>query len=80
MLDFAIWVAMACSMLTAALMGTIIPMPSKRPGFDPATATRPSETAFQAIIAFRPFLGLATLTANRITQASQSDPQHRRAR
>jgi len=40
--------AIVCSMLTAGLMGTIIPILSKRFGFDPATTAGPFETAFQA--------------------------------
>ncbi|HEV8634815.1 MAG TPA: magnesium transporter [Chloroflexota bacterium] len=39
-------VALACAMLTAAFMGSVIPMVSKRLGFDPATTAGPFETAF----------------------------------
>jgi magnesium transporter len=53
--------AMTCSMLTAAFMGTIIPMLSKRVGFDPATTAGPFETAFQDVIGFAVFLWLASL-------------------
>jgi magnesium transporter len=53
--------AMTCSMLTAGLMGTIIPMFSKRLGFDPATTAGPFETAFQDVIGFAVFLWLASL-------------------
>jgi magnesium transporter len=53
--------AMTCSMLTAAFMGTIIPMLSKRLGFDPATTAGPFETAFQDVISFAVFLWLASL-------------------
>ncbi len=53
--------AIVCSMLTAGLMGTIIPILSKRFGFDPATTAGPFETAFQDVIGFAVFLGLATL-------------------
>jgi magnesium transporter len=53
--------AMTCSMLTAAFMGTIIPMLSKRLGFDPATTAGPFETAFQDVIGFAVFLWLASL-------------------
>jgi magnesium transporter len=53
--------AMTCSMLTAGLMGTIIPMLSKRLGFDPATTAGPFETAFQDVIGFGVFLWLASL-------------------
>jgi magnesium transporter len=53
--------AMTCSMLTAGLMGTVIPVTSKRLGFDPATTAGPFETAFQDVIGFGVFLWLATL-------------------
>jgi magnesium transporter len=52
--------ALACSMLTAGLMGTIIPLISKKLGFDPAATAGPFETAFQDIIGFGVFLFLAT--------------------
>jgi magnesium transporter len=61
MFAIVIAIALGCSMLTACLMGTIIPMVSKRLGFDPATTAGPFETAFQDIIGFGVFLGLATL-------------------
>lgn len=53
--------AMVCSMITAGLMGTIIPMTSKRLGFDPATTAGPFETAFQDVVGFGVFLWLASL-------------------
>ncbi|MGB3306157.1 MAG: magnesium transporter [Thermomicrobiales bacterium] len=53
--------AMTASMLTAGLMGTLIPMVSKRLGFDPATTAGPFETAFQDIVGFGVFLWLASL-------------------
>lgn len=53
--------AMTCSMLTASLMGTVIPVLSKRLGFDPATTAGPFETAFQDVVGFGVFLWLATL-------------------
>jgi magnesium transporter len=53
--------AMTCSMLTAAFMGSVIPMLSKRLGFDPATTAGPFETAFQDVIGFAVFLWLASL-------------------
>lgn len=52
--------ALSCSMLTAGLMGTIIPLISKKLGFDPAATAGPFETAFQDIIGFGVFLFLAT--------------------
>jgi NADPH:quinone reductase-like Zn-dependent oxidoreductase len=53
--------ALTCSMLTAGLMGTMIPVLSKRLGFDPATTAGPFETAFQDVVGFAVFLWLATL-------------------
>lgn len=53
--------ALTCSMLTAGLMGAIIPIFSKRLGFDPATTAGPFETAFQDVVGFAVFLWLATL-------------------
>jgi magnesium transporter len=53
--------ALVCSMLTAGLMGTIIPMLSKKLGFDPAATAGPFETSFQDIIGFGVFLSLATI-------------------
>ena len=40
-----IGVALTCSMLTAGMMGTLIPTLSKKLGFDPATTAGPFETA-----------------------------------
>lgn len=56
--------AMTCSMLTAGFMGTVIPMLSKRFGFDPATSAGPFETAFQDVVGFAVFLWLASLLIN----------------
>ncbi len=53
--------AMICSMLTAGFMGTMMPMISKRLGFDPATTAGPFETAFQDVIGFGVFLWLASI-------------------
>jgi len=58
--------ALTCSMVTAAFMGTLFPMLSKGLGFDPAATAGPFETAFQDVIGFGVFLGLATLFANRM--------------
>jgi len=54
-------IGMTCSMLTASVMGTLIPMLSKRLGFDPAATAGPFETAFQDVIGFGVFLWLASL-------------------
>lgn len=67
MLAVVIGVAMVFSMLTAGVMGTIIPMLSRRLGFDPATTAGPFETAFQDIIGFAVFLGLATVMVDWIS-------------
>jgi magnesium transporter len=53
--------AVPCSMATAAFMGTVIPMLSRRLGFDPATAAGPFETAFQDAVGFAVFLWLASM-------------------
>jgi len=52
--------AMTCSIVAAGVMGTIIPMLSKRLGFDPATTAGPFETAFQDVIGFTVFLWMAS--------------------
>jgi len=54
-------VSMTCAIVTAGLMGTVIPMLSKRAGFDPATTAGPFETAFQDVIGFSVFLWIADL-------------------
>jgi len=56
--------ALTCSMMTAAFMGTVIPIASKRLGFDPAATAGPFETAFQDVIGFAVFLWLASLLVN----------------
>lgn len=53
--------AMTCSILTAGFMGTVIPIMSKKLGFDPAATAGPFETAFQDVVGFAVFLWLATL-------------------
>jgi magnesium transporter len=53
--------ALTCSMLTAGFMGTVIPILSKRLGFDPAATAGPFETAFQDVVGFAVFLWLASL-------------------
>jgi len=53
--------AMICSMMMAGFMGTVIPMLSKRAGFDPATTAGPFETAFVDVIGFGVFLWLASM-------------------
>ena len=53
--------AMCCSMLTAGCLGTIIPICSKRLGFDPAATAGPFETAFQDVVGFGACLWLASV-------------------
>lgn len=53
-------ISLMASMLTAGFMGTVIPLLSKRFGFDPAVTAGPFETAFQDVIGFAVFLGLAS--------------------
>jgi magnesium transporter len=62
-----IGVALTCSMLTAGFMGTVIPMLSKRIGFDPATTAGTFETAFQDVVGFAVFLWLASLLLEWLT-------------
>ncbi len=62
-----IGIALTCSMLTAGFMGTVVPMLSKRLGFDPATTAGPFETAFQDVIGFAVFLWLASLLLHWLT-------------
>jgi magnesium transporter len=66
MFGVVIGLALTSSMLTAAVMGTLFPMVSKKLGFDPATTAGPFETAFQDVIGFGVFLGLATLFAGQL--------------
>lgn len=54
-------VAMTASMMTAGFMGTVIPMVSKKLGFDPATTAGPFETAFQDVIGFGVLLWVASV-------------------
>jgi hypothetical protein len=53
--------ALTCAMLAAGFMGSVIPMVSKRLGFDPAATAGPFETAFQDVVGFAVFLWLASL-------------------
>ena len=54
-------VGMFASMNIAGAVGTVIPLVSKRLGFDPALTAGPFETAFQDVIGISIFLGMATL-------------------
>lgn len=55
--------AMMCAVLTAGLLGTVIPLVSTRLGFDPAATAGPFETALQDVIGFTVFLWTATRLA-----------------
>lgn len=59
--------SMTCAIVTAGVMGTVIPMLSKRAGFDPATTAGPFETAFQDVIGFSVFLWMAQLLVRWLT-------------
>ncbi len=59
--------SMTCAIVTAGVMGTVIPMVSKRAGFDPATTAGPFETAFQDVIGFSVFLWMAELLVRWLT-------------
>lgn len=54
-------VGMFASVNIAGVVGTSIPLISKRMGFDPALTAGPFETAFQDVIGISIFLGMATL-------------------
>lgn len=54
---FSIFVAINLS----GFVGTVIPMISKRLGFDPALTAGPFETAIQDVVSVTILLGLATL-------------------
>ncbi|HZT75859.1 MAG TPA: magnesium transporter [Vicinamibacterales bacterium] len=55
--------SMTCAVVAASVMGTLIPMLSKRLGFDPAATAGPFETAFQDVVGFTVFLWMATALA-----------------
>jgi magnesium transporter len=54
-------IAMFLSVNLSGLVGTTVPMISKRLGFDPALTAGPFETAFQDVVGISIFLTLATL-------------------
>ena len=54
-------VGMFASVNIAGVVGTVIPLLSKKLGFDPALTAGPFETAFQDVIGISIFLGMATL-------------------
>lgn len=54
-------VGMFAAVNIAGVVGTVVPLTSKRLGFDPAITSGPFETAFQDVVGISIFLGLATL-------------------
>jgi magnesium transporter len=58
---FVVAVGMIASVNIAGAVGTVIPLLSKRMGFDPALTAGPFETAFQDVVGISIFLSLATL-------------------
>lgn len=53
-------IGMFCAVNIAGIVGTVVPLTSKRLGFDPAITSGPFETAFQDVVGISIFLGLAT--------------------
>lgn len=58
---FVVAVGMFAAVNIAGVVGTVVPLTSKRLGFDPAITSGPFETAFQDVVGISIFLGLATL-------------------
>lgn len=57
----AVFLGMFLSVNIAGVIGTCIPMLSKRAGFDPALTAGPFETAFQDVVGISIFLSLASV-------------------
>ncbi len=55
-----VFLGMFASVNIAGVVGTVVPLLSKRAGFDPALTAGPFETAFQDVIGISIFLSLAT--------------------
>jgi len=58
---FVIGFSMFVAVNLSGFVGTVVPMLSKRLGFDPALTAGPFETAFQDVVSVTILLGLATL-------------------
>ena len=58
---FVVFLGMFVSVNIAGVVGTIVPLISKRAGFDPALTAGPFETAFQDVIGISIFLSLAAM-------------------
>ncbi len=55
-----VFVGMFAAVNIAGVVGTIVPLISKRLGFDPAITSGPFETAFQDVVGISIFLTVAT--------------------
>jgi magnesium transporter len=62
-----IFLGMFVAVNVAGVVGTVVPMTSKRLGFDPALTAGPFETAFQDVIGISIFLSLATALLHWLT-------------
>ena len=56
-----VFLGMFASVNIAGVVGTCVPLLSKRAGFDPALTAGPFETAFQDVIGISIFLSLASV-------------------
>jgi magnesium transporter len=56
-----VFLGMFLAVNIAGVVGTVVPLLSKRAGFDPALTAGPFETAFQDVVGISIFLSLATL-------------------
>ncbi len=56
-----VFLGMFLAVNIAGVVGTVVPLISKRAGFDPALTAGPFETAFQDVIGISIFLSLATI-------------------
>jgi len=64
---FVVGFSMFVAINLSGFVGTVIPMISKRLGFDPALTAGPFETAFQDVVGVTILLGLATLLLRWLT-------------
>jgi magnesium transporter len=56
-----VFLGMFCAVNIAGVVGTVVPLLSKRAGFDPAMTAGPFETAFQDVVGISIFLSLAAV-------------------
>ncbi|MDA0986618.1 MAG: magnesium transporter [Bacteroidetes bacterium] len=61
---FVVGISMFISINISGVVGTSMPIISKRLGFDPAITSGPFETAFQDVVGITIFLSIATLLIN----------------